>query len=161
MRICIVGKFPPIEGGVSSRTYWEAHSLAESGHEVQVVTNATEVEATYRMFMTPEDWARCEGTYPGGGCVRVHRTDPGDGKQQHIPSHNPFVTKLASQAAIVVQRSNLDVIYSFYMEPYGVAAHLASKMADRPHVVRMAGSDSGRLWNQRQFTPLYDYIFRN
>ena len=40
MRICIIGKFPPIQGGVSTRTYWTAHQLAARGHEVHVVTNA-------------------------------------------------------------------------------------------------------------------------
>jgi len=28
VRICIIGKFPPIQGGVSMRTYWSAHGLA-------------------------------------------------------------------------------------------------------------------------------------
>ena len=28
MRICIIGKFPPIQGGVSMRTYQTAHALA-------------------------------------------------------------------------------------------------------------------------------------
>ena len=36
MRICVVGKFPPIQGGVSMRTYWTAHALAARGHQVHV-----------------------------------------------------------------------------------------------------------------------------
>ena len=46
MRICAIGKFPPIQGGVSMRTYWTAHGLAAYGHEVHVVTNAKEVAST-------------------------------------------------------------------------------------------------------------------
>ena len=34
MRICIVGKFPPIEGGVSMLNYRYAHALARQGHQV-------------------------------------------------------------------------------------------------------------------------------
>ena len=45
MRICIIGKFPPIQGGVAVRTYWVAHDLAARGHEVHVVTNAKEASA--------------------------------------------------------------------------------------------------------------------
>jgi hypothetical protein len=67
VRICIIGKFPPIQGGVSMRTYWTAHALAMHGHEVHVVTNAKEVRAPFRMHMRPEDWTRCEATY---GSVR-------------------------------------------------------------------------------------------
>ena len=36
MRICVIGKFPPIQGGVSMRTYWTAHALAKRGHDVRV-----------------------------------------------------------------------------------------------------------------------------
>ncbi len=39
------------------RTYWSAHGLAARGHEVHVVTNAKEVEPSFRMHMRPEDSA--------------------------------------------------------------------------------------------------------
>ena len=63
MRICIVGKYPPIQGGVSMRTYWTAYCLAERGHEVHVVTNAKEASPPFRMHMRPEDWGRCEAQF--------------------------------------------------------------------------------------------------
>ena len=63
VRICIIGKFPPIQGGVSARTYWGAHDLAARGHEVHVVTNAKEVRPPFRMHMRRQDWKRCEATY--------------------------------------------------------------------------------------------------
>ena len=56
MRICIIGKFPPIQGGVSMRTYRTAHALAARGHDVHVVTNAKEVTPPFRMHMRAEDW---------------------------------------------------------------------------------------------------------
>ena len=49
MKICIIGKYPPIQGGVSMRTYWHAHGLATLGHEVHVVTNAKEAVSPFRM----------------------------------------------------------------------------------------------------------------
>ena len=48
MKICMISKYPPIEGGVSSKTYWTAKALGERGHEVHIVTNALEVEEEYR-----------------------------------------------------------------------------------------------------------------
>lgn len=48
-RICVVGKYPPIQGGVSAQCYLMCRWLAERGHEVDVVTNADEVEECYRL----------------------------------------------------------------------------------------------------------------
>jgi glycosyltransferase involved in cell wall biosynthesis len=160
VKICIMGKFPPIQGGVSMRTYWAAHALAQRGHEVHVVTNAKEVRPPFRMHMRPQDWARCEARY-GAGSVTVHWTDPVDRSQSFIPMAAPFVTKLTTIAARVHSERQLDVIYSHYLEPYGVAAHLAAQMTGVPHVARMAGSDAGRLWRHPQLEMLYDHVLRS
>jgi glycosyltransferase involved in cell wall biosynthesis len=160
LRICVIGKYPPIQGGVSMRTYWTAHGLAARGHEVHVVTNAKEVRPPFRMHMRAKDWKRCEASY-GTGSVTVHWTDPADDSQFHIPMASPFVSKLAAVAAQAHAERPFDVILSYYMEPYGVAGHLAAQMAGVPHVVRMAGSDAGRLWHHPQFEPLYDHVLRS
>jgi glycosyltransferase involved in cell wall biosynthesis len=160
MRICIIGKFPPIEGGVSTRTYWTAHGLAERGHEVHVVTNAKEVGAPFRMHMRHADWQRCEAGY-GRGSVSVHWTDPVDRSQSYIPMASPFVTKLAALAAEAHAQLPFDVILSHYLEPYGVAAHLAAEITGAPHIARTAGSDAGRLWRHPQFARLYDHVLRS
>jgi glycosyltransferase involved in cell wall biosynthesis len=160
VRICVIGKFPPIQGGVSMRTYWAAHALAKRGHEVHVVTNAKEARSPFRMHMRPQDWARCEARY-GDGSVTVHWTDPVDGSQSYIPMASPFVSKLATIAARVHSERPLDVVYSHYLEPYGVAGHLAAQITGVPHVARMAGSDAGRLWRHPQFELLYDHVLRS
>ena len=167
MRICIIGKFPPIQGGVSARTYWTAHDLAARGHEVHVITNAKEARPPFRMHMRRQDWKRCEGVYepqePSGtsGSVRVHWTDPVDNSQFYIPMASAFVSKLAATAARVHSEHPFDVIYSHYLEPYGVAGHLVADIARVPHVVRMAGSDAGRLWRHPQLEALYDHVLRS
>jgi glycosyltransferase involved in cell wall biosynthesis len=168
MRICIIGKFPPIQGGVSMRTYWSAHDLAAHGHEVHVVTNAKEARPPFRMHMRRQDWKRCEvvpdvspQSGASAGSVKVHWTDPVDNSQFHIPLASPFVSKLAATAARVHSERPFDVIYSHYLEPYGVAGHLAAEIAGVPHAVRMAGSDSGRLWRHPQFEALYDHVLRS
>ena len=61
----MIGKYPPIEGGVSARVYWLAKALGERGHEVHIVTNAQEVESEYkesefeRMFLAPDKTYSC------------------------------------------------------------------------------------------------------
>jgi glycosyltransferase involved in cell wall biosynthesis len=160
LRICIIGKYPPIQGGVSMRTYWTAYRLAERGHDVHVVTNAKEASPPFRMHMRPEDWTRCEAQF-GNGSLTVHWSDPVDRSQSYIPMASPFVSKLASIAAKLHEERSFDVIYSHYMEPYGVAGYLASEISGVPHVVRMAGSDAGRLWHHPQLDTLYDHVLRS
>jgi len=160
LKICIIGKYPPIQGGVSMRTYWHAHGLAAFGHEVHVVTNAKEAVSPFRMYMRPEDWACCEASY-GAGSVAVHWTDPVDRSQAYIPMASPFVTKLAGTAARAHASTGFDVVYSHYLEPYGVASHLAAQIMGVPHVVRMAGSDAGRLWRHPQLEMLYDHVLKS
>lgn len=160
VKLCIIGKFPPIQGGVSMRTYWTAHALAARGHEVHVVTNAREVRAPFRMHMRADDWRHCEATY-GTGSVTVHWSDPVDRSQSYIPMASPFVSKLAGIAARLATERRFDVILSHYLEPYGIAGHLAAEIARVPHVVRMAGSDAGRLWRHPQLEPLYDHVVRS
>jgi glycosyltransferase involved in cell wall biosynthesis len=160
LRICIIGKFPPIEGGVAARTYWLAHDLASRGHEVHVVTNAKEAAPPFRIHMRRRDWKRCGATYDAGGSVKLHWTDPLDRSQHYIPLASPFVSKLAGIALKLHAERQFDVIYSHYLEPYGVAGHLAAEMACVPHVTRMAGSDAGRLWRHPQLEALYDHVLR-
>jgi glycosyltransferase involved in cell wall biosynthesis len=142
------------------RTFWTAHALAQRGHDVQVVTNAKEAQAPFRMHMRPDDWQCCEAVY-GRGRVRVHWSDPIDRSQSYLPMASPFVSKLAGIAARVHAERPCDVIYSHYLEPHGVAAYLAAQMTGVPHVVRMAGSDAGRLWYHPQLEPLYDHVLRS
>jgi len=160
VRICVIGKFPPIQGGVSMRTYWAAHGLAARGHDVHVITNAKEAEPPFRMFMRKQDWRRCAGRYAAGS-VTVHWTDPADGTQAYIPMASPFVSKLATLVARAHAERPFDVLYSHYLEPYGVAGHLAAEMTGVPHVVRMAGSDAGRLWHHPQLELLHDHVLRS
>jgi glycosyltransferase involved in cell wall biosynthesis len=157
MRICLIGKYFPIQGGVSTRNYHMAHELAKRGHQVHVVTNAREVELPWRLLMRPEDWERCEADY-GQGSVRVSWTEAMDRSQSFIPRNNPSVTKLVSLALAAHKEAPFDIVHSYYLEPYGVAGHLVSQALDLPHVVKTAGSDAGKLWNHPQFEPFYDHV---
>jgi hypothetical protein len=74
---------------------------------------------------------------------------------------SPFVSKLAATAARAHSERPFDVIYSHYLEPYGVAGFLAAHVTGVPHVARISGSDAGRLWHHPQLEPLYDHVLRS
>lgn len=162
MNICILGKYPPIEGGVSTHTYWLARGLAERGHQVHVVTNADEVEEMFRITLGPEDWPWYEPQFEaGGGQVRVVNPEPFSRRAMgHIPEANPFVSKLASLATDVVRRERCDLILAYYYEPYGVAGWLASRWTSRPLVIKHAGSDLDRLMHVPDLATTYKQVLR-
>lgn len=158
MKICFVTKYPPIQGGVSMRCYWLARGLAELGHDVAVVTNATEVEHAYRMFLDGDDAAWLEPTFDGGR-VRLFTPDADSGELHHIPHSSAYVSRLAGLATDVIKSHNSEVIFSYYLEPYGVAAHLASAWTGVPYVVRHAGSDLGRLMKNAGLRTTFREVF--
>ena len=142
------------------RSYWFAHRFAQKGHRVDVITNANEVEPQFRMFMEARDRERL-GNDHGRGSVHVHMTEPFNRRQQHIPNHNPFVTKLSSLGLSVAKGRKITAVFSFYLEPYAVAGHLVAQALGVPHIVKTAGSDIWRLRSLPQFGPTYDQIFRS
>jgi glycosyltransferase involved in cell wall biosynthesis len=160
MRICAVMKYPPIQGGVSAQCFWLARGLADAGHQVVVVTNAEEVEDDYRLMMTEEDRRWLEYTAPSGGQVRLYNVVPASLKDMHIPQSKLFVSKLASLATDAIRRHGCELIFSYYFEPYGVAAHLASAWTGVPYVFHHAGSDLGRLMNQPDLFTTYREVAR-
>jgi len=150
MKICFIGKYPPIEGGTSSRLYWLARGLGLRGHEVHVVTNALEVEGEYReCFRGNED---LDNYQPKN--VFVHNTDPFD-NPQFIPYGKPYFAKLASLAIEVVREYNLEIIDSWYLLPYVISGFLVKSFTHRPQILRHAGSDMSRLFSSRNLNLLF------
>ena len=129
--------------------YWAARGLAERGHHVFVITNADEVEPEFRIALTKSD-RDADGEYAktfpeSSGFVQVHSTKAPDAELYYIPLNNPSVTRLAGIATDLIRKQNCDVIFAYYLEPYGLAAHLASLWTGVPYVLKHAGSDLYRL----------------
>lgn len=143
VHICFLSKYPPIEGGVSKTAYWLARGLARRGHHVHVVTNADQVEPESRLHLDPEDGALLTADFSveGGGRVTLSTPDPAHCKPRYIPKARPDVSQLAGLALDYIQRHPVDVVLSFYLEPYSVAGHVAASQSNLPHVIRHAGSD--------------------
>lgn len=160
MRICFIGKHPPIQGGVSRDNFWASYALAREGFDVHVVTNAQEVERPFRNL--EDSWFSHplhHSPFPVKGNLTVH-SSTGSQKQSYIPWANPFVTKLASIATDVIETYGCDLIYSYYLEPYAMAAYLASQWTGIPYGIRNAGSDVGRLFQCQQLQTSYRHVFR-
>lgn len=159
MRICIVGKFPPIAGGVSHQTYLTAHELARRGHAVSVVTNAGEVETEFRALMLPGDAERIEAEYGTGAVRRLETETVATGA--YVPWAQPFASKLFGRALAIVEDDGCDLLVGWYLEPYGLAAAQVSAVTGLPLVLRHAGSDIGRLARQPDLRRAYTWALRH
>jgi len=147
MNILLIGKYPPIEGGVSRNNYYFTQSLAAAGHTVHVVTNAFEVEQSHRIYMEDEDYKRLTPQYDKGK-IHLWSTESLGHHEHYIPQGIPFVTKLTSLGTGVCEKYNIDIIISSYFEPYAVAGNMVSNWNDIPMITIHAGSDIGRLIKQ-------------
>ena len=114
MNVCILSKFPPIEGGIAAKSFWLARGYAEAGLSVQVVSNGNIVEDEYRI----------EGCYPHilemDGIV-LHEVE--NGFPWHIPEEQHSIARLTDRLLEVHQERPLDIVDAGYMVPYGIAAY--------------------------------------
>jgi glycosyltransferase involved in cell wall biosynthesis len=157
MKVCIISKYPPIEGGVSSKVYWLAKALGERGHEIHIVTNALEVEDEYREALDINDPQYSPKN------VYVHSTDPSPtikANPSHIPFSKMYCEKLASLAIKVIEDHNIDLIDSRYLIPYCVAGYLAKSLVNIPQIIGNAGSDLQRLYPSPYLDKLLAKILR-
>jgi glycosyltransferase involved in cell wall biosynthesis len=152
MKIVLISKYPPIEGYVSSCTFWLARGLASRGHDITVVTNAFEVEDAFREELGAPDLDAYQGRN-----LRVRNTDPFQ-DYRLIPAANPSCEKLA--AAAIEASEGADVLDAWYFVSYGSAGLLAHAATGVPLVLRHAGSDIGRLAASPHLRPLISAMLR-
>ncbi|MFH0969438.1 MAG: glycosyltransferase family 4 protein [Patescibacteria group bacterium] len=157
MKICFFSKYPPIEGGVSSRTYWLAKGLGKAGHEIHIVTNALEVEDEYREKLDFENPEELEKYQPQN--VFVHSLNYGPPK--HIPYSQEYLARLINLGLEVVRDYDCDVIDSYYFLPYGLAAMFVKILSGKPLIIRHAGSDITRLFGNENFHTIFLELFKN
>lgn len=151
MRVCIVSKFPPIEGGIAARTYWNVRRLLDAGHDVALITNSGSVEQEYRIPDCDEhlDWLVQEAG------LRLH--DVPCPAPWHVPRSQDYLERLLNELLLVLRSGDWDQIQSDYLVPYGIAAHLASRLTGVPHIVRHGGSDIAKFLDH----PDYSTILRD
>lgn len=155
MKICFITKYPPIEGGVSSRAYWLIRGLGREGCKVFVVTNAYEVENEFRENLTGTD---LKDYQPKN--VKVYNTDPFI-DPYFIPYFKPYTEKLASLAIDVIKNYDIQLIDSWYLLPYGIAGFLVKKILDKPQIIRHAGSDISRLFKSPYLSTLFLNVLKS
>ena len=160
MKICFFTKYPPIEGGVASQSYWLAKALGEQGMEVHIITDALE-EGLHREDINFEDVDDLTNYQPLN--VFVHSLD--EIHSFSLSDRRSLVTKqssawrLASFGIDIIKRHECDLINSHYLLPYGVAGYLAKIITGRPLILRHAGSDISAVSSYESFHLIFQEIF--
>jgi glycosyltransferase involved in cell wall biosynthesis len=160
MKVCFFTKYPPIEGGVSSRSYWLARALGGKGVEVHIITDALE-EELYRENIDFENVDDLTNYQPPN--VYVHSLDeirhssPFDRRTLITKQSNAW--RLASLGIEIIKKYQCDVIDSYYLLPYGVAGYLAKKITGCPLILRHAGSDITAISSYESFYLIFQEIF--
>lgn len=129
--IVYISKYPPLEGGIASKTFWLANALANSGHAVHIITDQINVDPDYTIagvYHPPE--------VPG---VFVHRAD--QSVPWHIPQDNHRFISLVDKALEIVDIEKPELIVAGYLVPYGIVAFQVSRITGIPFVLCHGGSD--------------------
>lgn len=158
MKICFFSKYPPIEGGVASRTYWLAQALGKKGIEIHIITNALEVEECWREKI---DWENPEDAlaYQPNN-VFVHSLNQRQ-KMHYIPYAPAYLERMTNNAMEVMKKHKCDLIDSWYILPYGLAAFLTKLLTDKPFILRHAGSDITRLYRNEDLKNIFSAAIEN
>jgi glycosyltransferase involved in cell wall biosynthesis len=159
VRILVLGKYPPIQGGTSSQVLNTVRHLAASGHEIDVVTNGWEAEPSCRALFTARDEATFEALHRvgGPGTVTIHYTSP-LGPTAYIPWAQPFGSKLFGIGVDLARSKRYDLVVGWYFEPYGLVAGQIAEIAGAPLLLRHAGSDVGRLSRHPDLRLAYSWL---
>ncbi len=137
MRVLLLGKFPPGQGGIASKTYWLYRSLARRGFIFDIVT------------LVPDLYdSRHQVDVPSG--VHVRLLQASTKVPWFIPGGGLETERLIAAAIEMAAAQRPDVVECNYLAPYGVAAMVVSRLLGVPLIVRHAGSDLVKLlgWDQ-------------
>jgi hypothetical protein len=142
MRVCMLSKFPPTEGGIASRSYWLARGLAQKGIDVRVITNANSVEHEYRI----DDCSDHLSSMKGVAIYNLQEDIP-----WHIPFSKDYLTRLLSLTLSIVEAEEIELLDTGYLVPFGIAGWLASRITGLPYIVRHGGSDIGKFLSHKDY----------
>jgi len=144
MKILLIGKYPPMQGGISSKTYWLYKNLTEKGFEFKIVTLKNNEYST-------QDFDNNSNTL-----VLNEKESP-----WHIPSTSLLVDRFINSSLKVAESFAPDIIETNYLWPFCSIALAVSKTIHKPFLIRHAGSDILKFHQDKEFQEIMGTYFRN
>ena len=143
MKILLIGKYPPIQGGISSKTYWLYRELETRGFDYRVVT----VEA--------KDYTIFDGDIENR---RVSIMDA-DNIPWHIPESSLIADRIFNKAIKIAETYHPDIIETNYLWPFCMPSALVSSLIEKPWLIRHAGSDIQKFYHDQDFKDIMAVYF--
>ena len=153
MHVLLLGKLPPIQGGVARATWLACQDIANAGHSIDVLTNADAMPIGFRQMFLPGDENRLQDVNRRLNLKNVQKVP----QQSYIPWAPPYFSQPMSESLEVVDQKRPDAIVGWYLEPYGAVASVIGQLLDVPVILRHAGSDIGRMRNLGGLNTFYDW----
>lgn len=155
MKVLIVGKRPPLQGGTALDTWKFARDMVSRGHEVVFLSNVHDAANNYRMWFDEEDLSEFARLSSG-----IKYIDPS------ILNRGSFIPFTAASETLMFgaglkDAEEADVIVGWYMQPFGFVASLLSKTFNKPLYLVHAGSDLGRLSKHEDLNNAYKWAISN
>ena len=147
-RIVYISKYPPLEGGISAKTYWLAQALGERGHHIHIVTDRKDIDKVHTITTTT--------SIPNNANVTVHR--PPKAVPWHIPHDEHRTLSLLDMTIEVVKKEKPDLISAGYLVPYGLIAYMTSKITGLPYTLQHGGSDIKKFVKRGIWSNLLDKV---
>lgn len=132
MRVLLIGKFPPGQGGIASKTYWLYMALARREFLFDIVTLVPNLYAS-----------KDQAELPSG--VHVKLLQANTKGPWFIPGGELDTERLIAAALEMAADNRPDVVECNYLAPYGIASLVVSRSLGVPLIVRHAGSDLAKL----------------
>lgn len=150
MNVCMITKFPPIQGGMSSTAYWLARGLAEDGVDVTVLTNSNIVE---------RDYCITGAEFDNDSNLDVKCIDISD--QFIIPRRSYDLISFFDKFWKIYKNKKIDVIDAHYLVPYGIVAYVLHKITGIPYILRHGGSDVEKFLKRGVYDDLFADVIEN
>lgn len=139
MKILLLTKFPPIQGGESNKAFFLVKELVLRGHDVTIITNSLELNENllYQMSNLDIDYLKHERL-----TIYNLKSFP---LFKFIPFYDPSSEYIISTGIEIISKEKFDVIIGWYLLPFCSSAFTLSKISSIKFVVQHAGSDLKKL----------------
>ena len=135
MKILLIGKYPPMQGGIASKTYWLFKHLKSIGFDYKIVT------------LNEPDYSTIDISSSHQDITVLERGDT----PWHIPETSLIDDKIIHAALTTAMTFDPDLIETNYLWPFCKDALLIAKLLNKPLLIRHAGSDIAKFYNKDNF----------
>jgi len=136
MRVLLIGKYPPAQGGIATKTHWLVNALVSQGLVFDIVTAAPPLYRCADFCPPPHlssHWSLSDNPMPW-----------------FLPEADLTTERLATAALHACASHPPDVVEVNYLAPFGLAALLVARELGVPLLARHAGSDLAKLLSHHE-----------